>query len=321
MRFFDAGQVHATCAYPALVDALARFHLEDTELVDEQLLSQPAAAGGEDIFFLRSAWQRGRALGAKVITGFWNNPSTNGHPAVHAIYCLFDGEDGRPLAVLDGTALTLRKTAADSALGARYLARADTKRMLMAGAGAMAPHLIMAHKAIRPSIHAVTVWNRTQEKAQAVITALENEPAMKGVVFTIADDLADAVGQADLISTATGTHKPIIEGAWLRPGTHLDLVGAFKPDMREADDQAMRQASIFVNARRSTINHIGEIAIPLSTGVITEDQILADHVDLARGKHRGRSSADEITLFKNGGGGHLDLMTARFIVGEASVNA
>lgn len=314
MRFFDADDVHAACAYPALVDALARFHLEETELVDEQLLTQPAAAGGEDIFFLRSAWQRGRAVGAKVITGFWNNPSTNGHPAVHAIYCLFDGEDGRPLAVLDGTALTLRKTAADSALGARFLARNDVERMLMAGAGAMAPHLIRAHKAIRPSIREVTIWNRTADKAKAVIDELDDEPGMKDVTFTVTENLADAVGHAGLICAATGTKTPIIEGAWLKPGTHLDLVGAFKPDMREADDDAIRRSSIFVNARRSTIEHIGEISIPLATGILKEDRILADHVDLARGKHPGRVSGDEITLFKNGGGGHLDLMTARFVV-------
>ena len=313
MRFFDADQVHTACAYPALVDALARFHLEETELVDDQLLTQPAPAGGEDILFLRSAWKRGRALGTKVITGFWNNPATNGHPAVHAIYCLFDGETGRPLAVLDGTALTLRKTAADSALGTCYLARTDTKRLLMAGAGAMAPHLIMAHKAIRPSIREVAVWNRTRDKALAVIAGLETEPTMKGVVITVADDLADAVGHADLVSTATGTRTPIIKGEWLQPGTHLDLVGAFKPDMREADDEAIRKSSIFVNARQSTIDHIGEIAIPLATGVITVDHILADHIDLARGNHPGRTSADEITFFKNGGGGHLDLMTARFV--------
>ncbi|MGI9499156.1 MAG: ornithine cyclodeaminase family protein [Geminicoccaceae bacterium] len=314
IRFYDAEKVHATCGYPALVDALARFHLEDTELVDDQLLTQPAAAGGEDILFLRSAWQHGRALGAKVITGFWNNPSTNGQPAVHAIYCLFDGKDGRPLAVLDGTALTLRKTAADSALGTRHLARSDVGHMLMAGAGAMAPHLIMAHKAIRPSIRRVTVWNRTQEKAEAVIRELENEPAMNEMTLAVTDDLAEAAGQADLISTATRSNEPIIRGEWLQPGTHLDLVGAFKADMRESDDEAVRKSSIFVNARQSTIDHIGEIAIPLTTGVITEDRILADHFDLARGKHPGRVSADEITFFKNGGGGHLDLMTARFVV-------
>lgn len=314
MRFYDADRVHAACSYPDLVEALARFHLEETELVDEQLLSQPAAAGGEDIFFLRSAWQRGRAVGAKVITGFWNNPSTNGHPAVHAIYCLFSGEDGRPLAVLDGTALTLRKTAADSALGARYLARPDVERMLMVGAGAMAPHLIMAHKAVRPSIREVAVWNRTRAKADAVIAALEGEPALGDVTFTVTGDLGQAVGAADLVCTATGTIEPIIAGAWLKPGTHLDLVGAYKADMREADDEAIRKSSVFVNARSSTVDHIGEIMIPLEAGVLRPDQILADHVDLARGDHPGRSDAEEITLFKNGGGGHLDLMTARFVV-------
>lgn len=314
MRFFDADQVHAACSYPALVEALSRYHLEDTELVDEQLLSQPAKEGGEDILFLRSAWQRGKALGTKVITGFWNNPASNGLPAVHAIYCLFDGKDGRPLAILDGTALTLRKTAADSALGARHLAREDVAHMVMAGAGAVAPHLIMAHKAIRPSIRNVTIWNRTKEKAGAIVDQLRPIAGMSDVTFEVAGDLASAVKQADLISSATKTNEPIIEGAWLRPGAHVDLVGAFKEDMREADDEAIRRCSVFVNSRQSTIDLIGEIAIPLATGVITEDQILADHFDLARGTHQGRRSADEITLFKNSGGGHLDLMTARFVL-------
>ncbi len=249
-----------------------------------------------------------------MITGFWNNPSTNGKPAVHAIFCLFDGVDGRPLAVLDGTALTLRKTAADSALGARHLARPDVERMLMVGAGAMAPHLIMAHKAIRPSIREVAIWNRTSEKAEAVKTKIEGTPTMDAVTLTVAADLAEAVGRADLISAATGVEEPVIKGAWLRPGAHLDLVGAFKPDMREADDEAIRRSSVFVNARSSTIEHVGEIAIPLASGVLKAEGILGDHFDFARGRHPGRSSADEITLFKNGGGGHLDLMTARFIV-------
>lgn len=314
IQFFNAEKVHLVCQYPALVQALARFHLEETELVDEQLLTQPAAAGGEDILFLRSAWQRGRALGTKVITGFWNNPSTNGHPAVHAIYCLFDGDNGRPQAILDGTALTLRKTAADSALGARFLARHDVEHMLMVGAGAMSPHLIMAHKAIRPSIRKVTIWNRTPAKAAGVVEALGVEPTLNGVALTTTEDLKSAAEDADLISSATGGGQPIIKGCWLKPGTHLDLVGAFKPDMREADDEAVRKSSVFVNARQSTIDHIGEIAIPIESGVINADDVLADHFDLASGRHSGRTSDDEITFFKNGGGGHLDLMTARFVV-------
>ncbi len=313
MHFFNAEQVHTACEYPALVKALKRYHLDDIDDAADQMLSQPSAAGGEDILFLRSAWQRGSVLGTKVITGFWDNPKTRGLPAVHAIYCLFSGEDGRPLAVLDGTALTLRKTAADSALGASYLARNDVETMLMVGAGAMAPHLIRAHAAIRPSLRKVVVWNRTPDKAKALIKDLENRQGMSQLTFEFAPDLEVAVRCADLISSATRTILPVIKGCWLRPGTHLDLVGAFKEDMREADDEVLRNASIFVDSRASTLKDIGEIAIPIETGVIDESDILADHVELARGAHPGREHADEITLFKNGGGGHLDLMTARFV--------
>lgn len=314
MLFFDADQVHAACDYPALVAALKCYHLDEVDIVGDQMLSQPAAEGGDNILFLRSAWQRGRVLGTKVITGFWNNPSDRGLPAVHAIYCLFSGEDGHPLAVLDGTALTLRKTAADSALGASYLARNDVETMLMIGAGAMAPHLIMAHKAIRPSIKHVAVWNRSTDKAEAIINDLEGHQALAGVTFEVVTDLKTGVSRANLISSATRTVEPIIEGAWLKPGTHLDLIGAYKKDMREADDSAIQQATIFVDSRASTIDDIGEIAIPIERGVISESDILADHQQLARGEHPGRRSDNEITLFKNGGGGHLDLMTARFVV-------
>jgi ornithine cyclodeaminase len=314
MHFIDADQVHAACDYPALVEALARFHQVEVDDAGDQMLTQPAAAGGEDILFLRSAWQRGQALGTKVITGFWNNPNTSGLPAVHAIYCLFSGVDGRPQAVLDGTALTLRKTAADSALGARYLARPDVNCMLMVGAGAMTPHLIMAHKAVRPSIRTVSIWNRTPSKAEAVIRELQQQPSMRGMTMTVATDLAAAVERADLICSATRSERPIIDGAWLKPGTHLDLVGAFNERMRETNDEALRRASIFVDSRASTLGEIGEITIPIAEGVITEDDILADHFDFSCGKHPGRTGADEITLFKNGGGGHLDLMTARFVL-------
>ena len=314
MRFFDAEQVHQACNYPVLIDGLKRYHLEDINVVSDQMLSQPSPEGGEDILFLRSAWQCGHVLGTKVITGFWNNPAKSDLPAVHAIYCLFSGKDGRPLAVLDGTALTLRKTAADSALGARYLARNDIRTMLMLGAGAMAPHLIRAHLAIRPSIEKVLIWNRTEARARELIKALETDPAMDGVVMGLAVDLKTAIGEADLISSATRAQEPIIEGAELRPGTHLDLIGAYKGDMREADDEAIRRASIFVDSRQSTVEDTGEIAIPIAKGLITEADIQADHAELARCVHPGRTSEDEITLFKNGGGGHLDLMTARFVV-------
>ena len=300
---------------PKLVEALQRYHLEDTEVVDDLLLSQ---AGGQrhrnPLLPPRRLAAGPCAMGAKLITAFWDNPnSTNGLPAVQAVYVLFDGANGQPLAALDGTALTLRKTAADSALGSRFLARADVATMLMVGAGALAPHLIMAHCAIRPSIERVMVWNRTRSRAEALAEKL----AIGGVTLEVVDDLETAARGADLISSATMTTDPLIRGAWLRPGTHLDLVGAFKPDMREADDDALRCASIFVDSRQTTIEHVGELKIPLAAKVITEADILADHYDFARGRHAGRRGANEITLFKNGGGGHLDLMTARFVVAQA----
>lgn len=312
MQFFNADQVHTCCDYPKLVEALQRYHLEDTDVVDDLLLSQPSDSGTETHFFLRAAWQRGRAMGTKLITAFWDNPNNaSGLPAVQAVYVLFDGANGQPLAALDGTALTLRKTAADSALGCRFLARADVATMLMVGAGALAPHLIMAHCAIRPSIERVMIWNRTRSRAEALA-----EKLAIGASLEVVDDLEAATRRADLISCATMTPEPLIRGAWLRPGTHLDLVGAFKPDMREADDDALRRASIFVDSRKTTIEHVGELKIPLAAKVITEADILADHYDFARGRHPGRRSRDEITLFKNGGGGHLDLMTARFVVAQ-----
>ncbi|MDH3282872.1 MAG: ornithine cyclodeaminase, partial [Gammaproteobacteria bacterium] len=163
MRFIDANQVHQALEYPALINGLDRYHREDTDTLDDLLIGQPSATENTDHFFIRAAWQRGRAVGAKIITVFPDNPSKDPPlPAVHAIYALFDGVTGEPSACMDGTALTYRKTAADSALGASYLARDNVETMLMVGAGAMAPHLIAAHCAARPSIREVSIWNRNR---------------------------------------------------------------------------------------------------------------------------------------------------------------
>lgn len=313
MKFYDAAQVHACCEYPALVTALEQYHREDIAIMEDMLLKSAGANANPDILLVRSAWQQGQALGTKLATGFFDNPNNAENlPAVQAVYVLFDGTNGKPLAVLDGTALTYRKTAADSALASHYLARQDVNTLLMVGAGGLAPHLIMAHCAIRPAIERVLVWNRTEERAQTLATEL----AIANVSIEAIDDLATAATQAQLISCATLADKPLIHGEWLQAGTHLDLVGSFTPTMREADDTALQRASIFVDARATTINVVGELMIPMAAGVISEHDILADHYDLARQKHPGRQSPDEITVFKNGGGGHLDLMTARFVVAQ-----
>ena len=310
MKFISAETVNQTLTYPALVAGLDRYHQEETQAMDDMLLAQPVNEQVTNHLLIRAAWQYDQAIGMKLVTIFPNNPELNTLPAVQAIYVVFDGTTGTPTAALDGAALTYWKTAADSALGARYLARDDAKQMLMVGAGAMAPHLIQAHCTTRPSLTLVNIWNRTPQKAKD----LANELCVKGVTIKPTEDLESAARQADLISCATMSKEPLIRGVWLRPGTHLDLVGAFTADMREADDEAARAATVFVDSRKTTIGVVGEISIPIQNGTITESDIVADLYDLCRGGHSGRRDKNEITLYKNGGGGHLDLMTARFLL-------
>jgi alanine dehydrogenase len=207
--------------------------------------------------------------------------------------------------------LTWMKTASDSALGSRLLSRENIETMLMIGAGQMAPHLVSAHCEVRPSLKQVNIWNRTADKAAALCASqAEKFPLIN---FTAVSEIEANARKADLICSAIGSETPLIQGAWLKPGTHVDLIGAYTPTMREADDECFRRGSLFVDARETTIHHIGELMIPLASGVINEQDVLADLSDLCQQGHDGRQSNDEITLFKNGGGGHLDLMCARIL--------
>lgn len=256
----------------------------------------------------RTGFAAGSGLGAKLATIF---PGNRDLPTVHTVYAVFNPVTGREEAVIIGNALTWFKTACDSALGSRRLARPDSRRLLMVGAGAMAPHLIKAHLVACPALEQVSVWNRTPSRAQRLVADLagENLPADA----TVAADLEGEVAMADIISCATMTVQPLIKGEWLAPGTHLDLVGSYLPHMREADDGAVTGADVYVDSRDSA-TETGELAIPLAAGVITPDDILADHYQLAAGAAPGRTDPDRITLFKNGGGGHLDLMAAQHLI-------
>lgn len=311
MRMIDAESITRLLDYPALVAWLEEAHRDEIDAMDDLLLSQSPPAGPTNHFLLRAAWQDRLGVGAKLVTVFPDNPR-RGVPSVQGVYLLFDPADGHPLACLDGTELTYWKTAADSALGARFLAPPEPSVLLMVGAGAMAPHLIRAHRAVRPSIALVRIWNRTPERAAQLAARLRAE----GIPAVTVADLAGAVKEADIVCCATMATAPLIRGEWLRPGTHLDLVGAYTPAMREADDEAVRRARIFVDSRLTAVHAIGELGMPLRAGVIAESAVLADLFDLCRGRHPGRRSGEEITLFKNGGGGHLDLMTAAFILGR-----
>ena len=312
LRLIDAESVHRLLDYAPLVEALAAAHREAPPLVGRSLLEPPPGAGrvGEG-FLVLPAWAHGRAFGVKMVTIVPGNAElADGPPTVQAVYQLFEGVTGRPVAVIDGTALTLRKTAADSGLGAKLLARDDVRTLLMIGAGALAPHLIGAHLAVRPSLERVLVWNRSAPWRDRLLERL----ARQGVPAEASDDLEAAVRAADVISAATLASEPLVRGAWLRPGTHVDLVGAYTPTMREADDEAMRRARVHVDYRGSTIGESGELIQPIASGAITEQDVLGDLFDLCQGRTPGRRAADEITLFKNGGGSHLDLFTAEFLL-------
>ncbi len=309
MLMLDADKILKCMSFTTLVDELAVMHRDPIGLVDELLMESKDANDNVSHFFIRSGWQPEKAVGAKVITIFPRNNQQREWPSIQAVYILFEGVNGTPIACLDGTALTWMKTASDSALGSRLLSRENVETMLMIGAGQMAPHLVSAHCEVRPSLKQVNIWNRTGDKAAALCASLAEK--FPQIDFVPVSEIEANVRKADLICSAIGT--PIIQGAWIKPGTHVDLIGAYTPTMREADDECFRRGSLFVDARETTVHHIGELIIPLASGVITEQDVLADLSDLCQQRHRGRQFDDEITLFKNGGGGHLDLMCARIL--------
>lgn len=311
MRFVPAEQVHRLLDYASLVDTLREAHRGEKPVVERsELHHHPDGDGGRQSFLSLPAWIPGRAMGVKMITVMPTNEKVWNLPTVHAVYQLFNGVTGEPLAAIDGTALTLRKTAADSALGAKLLARDNVETMFLLGAGAMAPHLIEAHCVVRPTIRTVKIWNRTHLKAERVAA----EMSIEGVSVSATEDIEGAVREADLISSATSATAPIVEGDWLKPGCHLDLVGSFTPDMRETDDEVVRRSTLFVDSRWFAIHQPGDLAQPIADRLISEDDIAADLFELCSGAHGGRAGNDEITFFKNGGGAHLDLFTALHIL-------
>ena len=305
-----AAEVQRALPYAALVEALRRAFRRDIRAPVRHHHTIARPGGREDAhFLLMPAWLGGEATGVKLVTVTPGNEAEFGLPSVQGVYVLFDGQSGRPLALLDGTALTLRRTACASALAADYLARPDAARLVMVGAGALGPHMVRAHAAVRP-IREVGVWNRTRAKAEALAADL----AAEGFAAAAVDDLEAAVRAADVVSCATMSAEPVLRGDWLAPGAHVDLVGAFRPTMREADDAAVRRAEVFVDTRAGALAEAGDVIQAIRSGALSEAGIRADLFDLCRGAHPGRRSADAVTLFKSVGTALEDLAAARLVV-------
>jgi len=303
--YVSAAELERLLDYPSLVDALAAGFAADWTVPVRHHYSIPMPNEPEQTLLLMPAWEAGQAIGMKLATITPGN-GPRGLPAVNAVYLLVDGPTGQPRALIEGATLTVRRTAAASALAARYLVRTDASRMLMVGAGALSRPLIEAHCSQR-SLKRVQLWARDSRKRDEKVKEL----AALGLPVEPSDDLERSAREADLISCATLSTEPLIRGAWLKSGAHLDLVGAFTPEMRESDDAAVGRASLFCDTRAGALKEGGDLVIPLKAGLITECAIKADLADLTRGKHRGRMSEDEVTLFKSVGTAIEDFAAAR----------
>ncbi|MBT3467364.1 MAG: ornithine cyclodeaminase [Rhodobacteraceae bacterium] len=291
---FEEGE--ALLGWIGLTDALATGHnLPKAEIGDTFLYR------GSDTLLSRSAWIDGLGIAVKTATIFPNNPSAS-KPVVNGGVNLYSDTDGTLEAIVDFHLVTKWKTAGDSITAARRLARPNSRNILIVGAGTVGRSLHDAYSAAFPNAQ-FTVWNRTTKNAELM--------AVERPTLSVATDLEHAVRNADIVTSATMSTQPLIKGEWLQAGQHIDLIGAYRPDMREVDNAALQRSRIFVDSIDTTVGHIGEIKIPTEAGAISANDIVADYYNIS---NFTRQSDDEITLFKNGGGAHLDLMTSRFIL-------
>jgi len=305
MRIISASEVETGLDYPSLVERLRDAFRRGSTAPLRQSYPLPGAGRPDATLMLMPAWVERQHIGVKIVTVVPDNPARD-LPTVMGAYLLLDGGDGRPVALIDGPSLTRRRTAATSALAAKYLARPDCERLLMIGTGALAPYMIQAHAAVRP-IANVLVWGRNFDKAKLVASRL-NRTDFK---VQPTEALESAVRGADIICCATTSKAPLVDGDWLPDGAHLDLVGGFTETMREANDEAIRRARVFVDDREAALAEAGDIIRPIENGVMTADDIAGDLAELTRGTRDGRRYYDQITLFKSVGTAGADLAAAR----------
>ncbi|NIX75738.1 ornithine cyclodeaminase family protein [Microvirga terricola] len=307
MRVITSAEIDRVLTFPALIDALAEAFRGDV-VTPVRHHHEIERSGAHGTLLLMPAWTGSAAangfLGVKIVTVFPDNGAKN-LPSVLGTYLLMDGATGAPLAGLDGTRLTVWRTAAASALAGRALARKDAHRMVMVGAGALAPFLIRAHASQR-DLSEIALWNHRPERAESVAAALRTE----GLPVTAVTDLEGAVRQADIVSCATLSNDPIVKGAWLKPGAHLDLVGAFNLAMRESDDVAVQRAEVYVDTD-AALSEGGDVALSLKSGAIARSHVKGTLFDLCR--NPVTRNDDAITLFKSVGTALEDLAAAMLV--------
>jgi 1-pyrroline-2-carboxylate reductase [NAD(P)H] len=312
MRVIEADDVHRVLEFPALVQALRSAFGSPAGMPRRMVFRLDEESGSPDAFALLPAWND-HVIGVKAFTYLPSN-AERGMDILHSKILLFERDSGRPLALVDGTSVTFWRTAAVAALAADYLARADARRVLVCGTGNLAPYTALAHASVRP-IEEGVIWGRDPRKAQRTVAELrEKQPA---VTWRVAGELEREAGEADVISCVTAAHDPIILGDWVRPGTHVDLMGNHERHGRECDTELVARARLYVDSRANVLNEAGEVLIPIDEGRITEDHIVGELADLCSGDAAGRGSADEVTVFKSVGTALSDLATASLVARTA----
>ena len=297
----DAERLRALTPWPKLIDALQSAFREPCEVPDRLHFD----IGDAGSLMVMPAWRQKEFLGVKVVQVFPGN-SMLGKPTVHGMYMLASAGNGEVLAFIDAQELTARRTAATSALASRFLSRDSSRCLLVMGTGRLAAEVIPAHAAVRP-IEQVLIWGRSRERASSLADRIN---ATLHLHAQPVDSLERALSQADIISTVTATFQPILPGRTLRPGTHIDLIGGYTPMMREADDDVIRAAAIYVDKMSAAVREAGDIANPLERGIIDSSAIRGDLFDLCTGRVPKRSADKDITLFKSVGLALEDLAAA-----------
>jgi alanine dehydrogenase len=322
VKILSAAEVDAALDDLALIDRLDALFRAGCEmpLRHHHKIAEPVGPGSADaMLLLMPAWTQGPSshLGIKVVTVFPDNGKRS-LPSIYGQYLLLDGTTGETVALLDGTMLTKRRTACASGLASRYLSRPNARRLLMIGTGALAPQLIRVHAKVRP-IEEVAIWGRRPDEAARLAKELSvslPQVLSQPIAVRAVTDRRQAIGEADIISCATLSTSPLVEGDSLREGQHVDLVGAYTPQMRESDDNAVRRARVYVDTRAGALKEGGDIVQPLANGTISESDVIADLYELSRAQRSGRAAGDatSITLFKSVGAALEDLAAAELAV-------
>ena len=310
--FLDAQAVAAALPWGRLIEALLQaFRAGDARVPERLHYALDSRAATPPVLLVMPAWSTSLGVGTKLVTVYPDNQRL-GLPSIHGLYLLMEPRTGRPLAVLDGGELTARRTAAASALASRFLSRPDSRCLLMVGTGRLSHDLPLAHAQTRP-IDRVLVWGRSLHKAQDTARALQ----ARGLAAEAVESLQDGVRQADIVSCATLSNEPLLQGEWLRPGTHVDLVGAFTPAMRETDAQVFARAqAVWCDTREGALAEAGDIVQAIAAGAFDAQRIAGDIVQLCSAGQPARREASDITVFKSVGMALEDLAAARLAVNQ-----